>query len=101
MEKEKRGYVIRGYFSVTTLDDVLREDTFVQSSPPSRFDFVKTDVEGFEGMVMMGGKSLLQTYRAMHIQSEVWDEMKGLQSLYEYLQIFTDKGYYMEKDLQK
>jgi len=101
MKKGNEDFELKGYFSVSTLDNVLLKDSFAQTregiGEPPKFDFVKMDVEGFEGIVMMGGKSLLSTHTPIIIQSEVQEEMKGLQNKEEFLSLFEQAGYNVEK----
>merc|ERR1719335_581138 len=97
---EKTGYDIKGRFSVNTLDNVLQTEPFVQRSPPPKFEYVKMDVEGFEGMVMKGGMSLLKTYTPRRLQSEVWQEMQGLKNPNEFFDIFARAGYNVGKEFQ-
>merc|ERR1719191_944268 len=68
-------YELRGKFSMTTLDSLLQLEPFLVSSGHASvggIDFLKMDVEGFEGEVIKGGPSLLSQHKPKKIQSELW-----------------------------
>jgi len=85
------GYHVRAAFDVHRLDDVLVEQAVKQ------IDFVKMDVEGFEGQVMKGGQSLLTKFRPRLIQSEVWHNMNGVTPT-DYLGSFAKASYTVASD---
>lgn len=83
--KEKKD---RGHFEVSTLDKVLKDDSFAQG----KFDYAKMDVEGMEGLVLRGGASLFHNHAPKRFQSEVQKELKGT-TPENLMNIFKDASY--------
>jgi FkbM family methyltransferase len=92
-------YQLRGRFTMSTLDDVINQEPLLSSTTPGGIDFVKMDVEGFEGRVIKGGPSLLSTHKPSKIQSEVWARMQQTTPL-DYVSTFAKAGYGVLNDHQ-
>jgi len=73
--------------TVTTLD------LFAEEHVAGEIDFVKIDVEGFEGEVLSGGAGLYDAGRITHTLIEVSPQFGNAQPLAEFLQTF--KGSYV------
>jgi FkbM family methyltransferase len=90
-------YQLRGKFTMSTLDDLIHHDPFLSNAVDRSIDFVKMDVEGFEGEVIKGGPSLLSDHKPIKIQSEVWRVVQKITPV-EFLSMFASAGYAISED---